>query len=176
MKHLVLDPDHSELTFSVKHLMLVTTSGKITDFNVEMHWDGINFSSAQFEMNAQLSSINTLNKIRDNRLKEADILNTDQFPDMRFISKSLSLLGAINQFKVEGNLTLKGQTHPVSLDMFYHGSAIDSYTGEKKQGFSFSTTIDRRDWGIDFNIPFSGEGETIGNKVKIQAELEFKIS
>lgn len=169
-----LDPDHSELIFSVKHLMMVNTTGKIERFSVSLNTLNQAIAQWKFDLHAEINSLNTLHTIRDKRLKEKDFLHAEQYPKMRFQTINMQPKNTPDEFKLSGKLTLKGKTHPVSLDAHYRGTALDSFSGEHKMGWRIFGELDRRDWGIDFNLPFKGEGVTIGNTIALQAELEFK--
>jgi len=166
------DTDHSELSFSVKHLMLVNTTGKFEDFKVEINCDEEDIASTQFHLKARPDSINTLHKIRDERLRDEDFLDVNNYPKMSFRSTQLRPLGGENEFELSGNLRLKNVTKAIALKAVYAGKAIDSYSGEPKTGWQISGEIDRRDWNINFNLPFEGEGVAVGNKISIKAELE----
>lgn len=170
----ISDSDHSELVFKVRHLMLVHTTGKIGRFTVNLKMQEDNLETAEFEMHAALDSLSTLHDFRDKRIKDPDILNVKQFPKMSFYSTQMEAAKNANEFILKGNLTIKGNTKPVRLQLIYNGKATDSYSGEEKMGMELTTIIDRRQWGVDFNLPFDGEGVAVGNEVKIRAELEFK--
>lgn len=173
MNSFLLDNDHSELLFSVSHLMLVHTTGKITDFNVQLNWDGKAVQTAAFKMTAKMKSINTLHPFRDQRIKDPDILDAENFPIMEFISTNIESSGNENEYHLFGKFTLKGKTLPLQLKLIATGKAKDSYSGDLKRGFSIEGVIDRRLWGVDFNLPFEGNGVAVGNDIQIRAGLEF---
>lgn len=109
----VLDPTHSELGFKIKHLM-TNVSGAIKTFNTEVETDGNDFTTAIIELTADMNSISTNNEHRDIHLKNADFFETEVYPDLTFTSTSIQKLNE-ESFSVQGELTLKGITRPVSL-------------------------------------------------------------
>lgn len=170
----ILDHEHSEIVFKVKHLMMVYTTGKIEDFEIQFQNQDDTSTNFIFQMTAKMNSLNTLHKIRDERIKAADFLDIETYPEMSFQSTALKRKECTDQLELQGNLSFKGKTNEVVLDGRFGGKARDSFSGEEKMGFTFNGKIDRRKWGVDFNLPFEGKGVTIGNMVKIRAELEFK--
>lgn len=174
MKHWLIDKDHSEVSFKIQHLTLVFTRGKVVNFDVELLLNEEEFRASKFKFTADLNSLNTLHEFRDKRIKEKDILNVSRYPKLSFNTLKIEASTTPNKYKLIGGLSLKGITKPVETELFVTGKAKDSYSGEIKRGYRIKAVIDRRDWGVDFNLPFEGKGVAVGNKVYIHAELEFK--
>jgi|SRR6185437_2578503 len=166
-----LDLIHSNLDFSIKHLMVSNVRGSFKDFSVNVITDDNEFTSAKIEAKIETGSIHTGQEQREGHLKSADFFDVEKYPDATFKSKSIEKTGNEGEYKVNGNLTVKGVTKPITLDVEYNGAATDPY-GNKKSGFDFKTVINRSDFGINFNSPLDSGGVMLGNDVKISGGLE----
>lgn len=159
-----IEPAHSEVGFSVRHLGLSKVRGRFNSF------DGVatiaeNLADTQVTATIDLSSVDTNNADRDAHLTSTDFFNTDTHPTMTFRST------AVSESTLDGELTINGITKTVSLDLEFHGVAVDGYE-MTRAGFSASGDISRGDFGIDFNAPLGGDGMLIGDKVSIELEIQ----
>jgi len=167
----VLDPTHSEVGFKVKHLMFTNVSGNFTKFEATATSDDENFDNATFDFSADVDSINTNNADRDGHLKSADFFNVEQFPKLTF--KSTSVVKAQEgEYAVTGDLTLHGETKPVTLAVEYGGIQKDPW-GNIKSGFSITGKINREDFGLSYNAALETGGVMLGKEVKLNIELQF---
>ena len=163
-----LDPTHSEVSFSVKHLMISKVRGFFEKFDVTVvtHEDpNLNTVEAVIDV----ASVNTNQADRDNHLRTSDFFKTDEFPTMNFRSTALHADG--DDFTVEGDLTLRGVTKPVTLKGELGGIITDPY-GLTRAGATATTTINRQDFGVSWNAAIEAGGMTLGDNVKIEIDIE----
>jgi polyisoprenoid-binding protein YceI len=165
-----IDPTHSELGFKIKHLMISNVSGSFKNFRAEVEASGVDFSTAQINLTAEMNSISTNNEQRDAHLKNADFFEADKFPELKFRSTKITKNGA-DEFDLHGDLTLKGITKPVTLHAEFNGTTKDPWGGERA-GFVVTGKIKRADWGINFNHALEAGGFVLGEEVKIHSEIE----
>lgn len=166
----ILDPMHSELQFKVKHLMITTVTGSFNDFSAELTTEAEDFEHAAISFKAGVNSIDTGNKDRDGHLKSGDFFNAEEFPSISFESTAFKRDG--NDYRLEGNLTIKGVTKPVTLHVEFGGKAQDLY-GNTKAGFTLSGKINRTDFGLTYNAALETGGVMLSEDVKILGELQF---
>ncbi len=163
------DKSHSYVGFKVSHLVISNTKGNFKEFDGKVVFDGKNFEEASVEITIDVASIDTDNADRDNHLRSPDFFEVEKFPTMTFKSTRV-VKGEGNNFQIIGNLTMKGVTKEVTLDAEFLG-ALDM--GDKsKAGFTASTTINREDFGVDWNRPLDGGGLVVGKEVEILLEIE----
>lgn len=167
------DLEHSELFFSAKHLMISNVTGRVEDFEVKLNSKTEEFHNAEFEAIARTASFTTWNKIRDEHILNSDFLDAENYPEIHFKSTSFEPGNQTNEFKLKGNLQIRGISNPVELKVVFGGLAKDSFTHEIKAGFTVTGEIDRRDWNINFNIPLETGQLAVGYKVKITANIQF---
>jgi polyisoprenoid-binding protein YceI len=163
-----IDPSHSEVGFTVRHLMVSKVRGNFETFEGTIHIAEDPLEST-VTAEVDLSSINTRDPQRDAHLRSADFFETDRFPKLTFTSTSVEPAGG--DFKVTGDLTIKGTTRPVVLDLEFNGVHPDPWGGTRA-GFSATTEISRKDFGVDFEIPMDGGGVVVGDRIKIGLEVE----
>ena len=163
-----IDPSHSEVGFSVRHLMVSKVKGNFETFagTITVGDDPLDSSVTA---DVDLSSINTRDAGRDEHLKSADFFEVATYPELTFRSTSVAQTG--RGFAVTGDLTIKGTTKSVVLDLDFNGVGNDPWGGTRA-GFSASTEISRKDFGVDFNIPLDGGGVVVGDAVKVILEVE----
>jgi len=165
-----LDPTHSELQFKVKHLMITTVTGSFTALTASLTSESDDFENAKVKFEAETGSINTTNTDRDNHLKSADFFNADQFPKITF--ESTSFTKEDDEYTLTGNLTIKGVTNPVKLNVEFGGIATDPW-GNTKAGFTISGKIKRTDFGLTWNAALETGGVMVSEEVRILGELQF---
>src|SRR5690606_9555878 len=142
-----LDPAHSELTFKIKHLMISNISGAFKNFSAQVETEDADFSKANINLTAEMNSISTNNEQRDVHLRSSDFFEVEKFPQLNFTSTGIEQIDD-ESFNLHGNLTMKGVTKPVKLNMEFNGIVKDPY-GQEKVGFLVSGKINRNDWGIN---------------------------
>ncbi|HEV7388492.1 MAG TPA: YceI family protein [Gemmatimonadaceae bacterium] len=164
-----LDPSHTLVEFSAKHLMITTVKGRITDVDGVIHADAKDIKDSSVEVTLKAASIDTRTEQRDNHLRSADFLEVEKYPEIKF--RSTRIEGDKQEFKLTGDLTIRGVTRPVTLDVTFEGQTKDPWGGERI-GFSASGKIDRRDFGLTWNVMLEAGGMTVGNDIKINVEVE----
>ncbi len=168
-----IDKSHSEVGFSVKHLVISTVKGSFKDFSGKIEYDPKNLSKAKFEAKIAASSIYTNDEKRDAHLKDEDFFFAKKFPDVTF--KSTEVLGSDpKKFQVKGDLTMRGVTKSVVLNVTFNGEIKDPW-GNIKAGFTGTTTINRKDVGLVWNKALDAGGVTVGDEVMISLEIESKL-
>jgi polyisoprenoid-binding protein YceI len=167
----VLDPTHSEVTFSVKHLAISKVRGTFERFTATIV-TAEDPAKSTVEASIEVASVNTNQKDRDNHLRTNDFFKADEFPNMTFASTSVVLDG--DDITVTGDLTLRGVTKSVTLKGEFGGIVTDGY-GQTKAGFAASTKINRHDFGVSWNAALEAGGFTLGDDVSINFELQFVL-
>jgi len=163
-----IDPSHSEVGFSVRHLMVAKVKGTFETFEgtITIAEDVLQ-SSVTAEVD--LASINTRDEQRDGHLTSADFFEVENHPKLTFTSTSVAPKGS--DFEVTGDLSIKGTTKSVVLDLEFNGVHPDPWGGTRA-GFSAETEISRKEFGVDFEIPMDGGGVVVGDKIKVILEVE----
>ena len=168
-----LDPTHSQVEFSVKHMMFTTVRGRFAGVEGTIEIDEDTPSASTVSVDIDASSIDTRVEDRDNHLRSGDFLDVEQHPQISFRSKELSggptEPGA--EFQVVGDLTIRGVTREVTLDARFEGTGTDPWGGTRA-GFSASTKIDRRDFELTWNQALETGGVLVGHDVKIELQVQ----
>lgn len=165
-----IDPAHSEITFSVRHLMVSNVRGRFERFSGVVNFDEENPQNSSVEVQIEAASINTREPQRDAHLRSPDFLNADQFPYLTFKSKRIEVLDD-SHGRIIGDLTIRDVTREVTLDVVFNGK-VKSPFGMMTAGFSASTKINRKDWGLVWNVALETGGVLVGEEINIQIELE----
>ncbi len=165
----VLDPAHSEISFKVRHMMIASVTGNFENFELSALSDGDDFSNASVSLIADVNSVHTKNEQRDIHLKSADFFDSVNYPHIRFEAENVSLEPGEN--KLNGNLTIRNTTLPVTVHIEYTGTGIDPY-GNTKAGFSIEAKVKRKDFGLTWNVPLEGGGVLVSEEVKIIGEFQ----
>ena len=164
-----LDPTHSELTFKVKHLMISNVKGEFTKFDATI--EGEKFEESTISATVQTASVFTNNDERDGHLQSADFFEVENYPEMKFTSTSITK-ESDDEFKLTGDLTIKGTTKSITLDVDFGGYMTDPY-GNQKAGFSIEGKLNRKDFGLNWNAALETGGGLVSDEVKLAAELQF---
>jgi polyisoprenoid-binding protein YceI len=161
-----IDTTHSEINFKVKHMMISTVTGSFEKFDGKVEASNDDFKNGNFSFSAEIDSVNTNNKDRDNHLKSDEFFGAEKNPKLTFKSKSF------DGNKMVGDLTIKGVTKEVELETEYNGTAVDPY-GQTKAGFEFEGQINRKDFGLTWNAVTEAGSVVVSDKVKLIASLQF---
>ncbi len=162
-----IDPVHSEVGFTVRHLMVSKVRGNFEKVSGTITVaENLLDSSVHAEIDA--TSIRTGQEQRDGHLRSGDFFETEKYPNLVFTSTGITQNG--DDYEIAGDLSIRGVTKPVVLKTEFNGVGPNSQGGQHA-GFSASTEINRKDFGIVFNIPLEGGGVTIGDKVTINLEI-----
>ncbi len=166
-----IDPAHSEVSFKVKHLVISTVVGNFKSFDATVKTNNEDFSDAVIKFEADVNSINTKNEQRDAHLKYADFFDAVNHPKMTFVSTSVK---KISDFELEviGNLTIRGITREVKLDVIYNGT-VSGFGDSQVAGFEVRGKINRFDFGLQWNALTEAGGVVVSNEVKIEILAEF---
>lgn len=167
-----VDPVHSIVEFSVRHMVISKVKGRFDEFEGTVDFDGKSPAGGSVELTVQIASINTDDSDRDAHLKGPDFFDAENNPTMVFKSKEVVMVeGKTGEFKLIGDLTLSGITKEVVFDCEFNGVANDPW-GNTKSGFSASTVINRQDFGLKWSKTLETGGLLVGNDVTIVLELE----
>ncbi len=165
-----IDFAHSEINFTVRHMMISKVRGQFESFSGTVNFDEENPTNTTVEIAVDLQSINTKEADRDNHLRSADFFDVENHPQMTFKSKRVEQISA-NEARLIGDLTIRGVTNEIVLDVEYAGQAASPW-GTTSAGFSASGKINRKDWGLTWNQKLETGGVLVGEEVKIDVELE----
>ena len=166
-----LDPHHTSVSFSAKHLGVATVRGRFTNVDAELELDDPNDpTTGRGKVIIDAASVDTGSPQRDGHLRNADFLDVEKYPTITFEVKSITPDGD-GDYKVAGDLTITGVTREISLDYEHSGSVTDPM-GNTKVGGTLKGTIDRTDWGLKWNVPLGGGGLLVSEKVKLEIDGE----
>jgi polyisoprenoid-binding protein YceI len=165
-----VDPSHSRVGFVARHAMVTKVRGGFNEFAGSFTIDATNPSASSAELTIEAASIDTRNADRDAHLRSNDFFAMEQHPQLRFVSTAIERVSD-TEYQVTGDLTLRGITKPVTIDLEYTGSAVDPY-GNTRVGFEGATQVNRKDWGVNWNTALEAGGVLVSEKVT----LEFEIS
>src|SRR5579875_2254698 len=165
-----LDPTHSRIGFVARHAMITKVRGSFDEFEGSGYFDAENPANSRLQLTIKAASIDTRNAQRDEHLRSNDFLAMDEYPEITFASTSVERLDDTH-FRVTGDLTVRGVTKPVTVDFEFTGSAVDPF-GNTRIGFEGSTTINRKDWGVNWNAALEAGGVLVSENVT----LEFEVS
>jgi polyisoprenoid-binding protein YceI len=165
-----IDPAHSEIQFKVKHLMITTVTGYFKKFDLEVETEGDDFNTAsKIEFTADVQSIDTNNDQRDTHLKSADFFNAAETSQIRFVGKQYD--GQGDEAKLKGDLTIRGVTKPITVDVEFGGIVVDPY-GQTKAGFTVSGKIKRKDFGLVWDAVTEAGQIVVSDEIKIHGEIQ----
>ncbi len=165
-----VDQSHSAIGFEVKHMMVSKVKGQFNSYNAEIEAEDLaDLTTAQISFQLDIASINTSNEDRDNHLKSADFFESDKYPTIDFKSTSITKDG--DDYKLTGDLTIKGVTKPVTFEVEYGGKGKNPW-GVEVYGFEAEGKINREDFGLTWNAALETGGVLVGKDIKIKVELE----
>ena len=160
-----IDANHSEIGFKVKHLMITNVAGKFDKFEGSIESEGDDFVNAKINFTAEAASVNTGQPQRDGHLQSPDFFDVAKFPKIKFENSKLEKVSG-DKYALSGDLTIKGVTKPVKLDVEFAGIAKDMQ-GNTKAGFEITGKINRTDFGLTFNAPLETGGVVLSEEVKL---------
>ncbi|MBM4270405.1 MAG: YceI family protein [Deltaproteobacteria bacterium] len=166
-----LDPSHSNVGFSIRHMMVSNVRGNFAEFGGTVTGDPSNPGAAVIEATIDAASIDTGDEKRDAHLRNADFLDVEKYPTITFKSKKIEAAGA-GKAKVTGDLTLHGVTKEVVLDVEGPSAPIKDPYGNTRAGASATTKIDRKDFGITWSKSMDGGGLVVGDEITITIDVE----
>jgi polyisoprenoid-binding protein YceI len=165
-----IDQSHSQIQFTVRHMMISKVRGQFEQYDGTFQMDEQNPENSIVNVRIETASINTRDEKRDGHLRSADFFDAEKYPYITFQSKRVELVDD-NTAKLHGDLTIKNVTKLVVLDVEYTGTAKSPW-GTTSFGFTASTNINRKEWGLEWNVALETGGVLVGDEVKIEIELE----
>lgn len=165
-----LDPSHSHVQFSVRHMMLSKTRGEFEKFSGTINLDEANPAASTVDVQIDAASINTRDERRDGHLRSPDFLDADTYPHLTFKSTGVEVVDGANA-KLHGDLTIRNITRPVTLAVEHTGRSKSPF-GTENIGFEAQTKINRKDWDLNWNMALETGGVLVGEEVTIDIQLE----
>jgi polyisoprenoid-binding protein YceI len=166
----VIDPAHSRIGFLARHAMVTKVRGSFNEFEGSGHFDAEDPTRSHLQLTVKAASIDTRNADRDAHLRSNDFFDMESYPEITFASTAVERVDAEN-YRVTGDLTIKGVTRRVAVDFEFTGAAVDPFQNQRI-GFEGSTTVNRKDWGVNWNAALEAGGVLVSEKVT----LEFEVS
>ncbi len=166
-----LDPAHSEIQFKVKHMMITTVTGAFKSFNAEVKTEGDDFSTAEIAFSAETASVDTGSEQRDGHLRSGDFFDSDNHPVLTFNAGKLQPKGSDGDYQLSGELSIRGVTKPVTLDVEFGGIGTDPW-GNTKAGFTLAGKINRKEWGLNWNAALEAGGVLVSEEVRLLGEIQ----
>ena len=163
-----LDPAHSQIEFAVKHMMITTVRGQFRKFTVEVDFDEAQPERSTVVAHIDASSIDTGMEARDAHLRSADFFDVEKFPELTFHSNRIEAAG--DGYEILGDLTIRGETRPVTLEAEI-GGVVPNMQGGRRAGFNATTKISRKAWGLTWNQVLEAGGLAVGDEIKISLDL-----
>ena len=164
-----VDTAHSKLGFSARHMVISEVEGQFRDFDINVD-AGEDFSDSEVEVTIKTASIDTGNSDRDNHLKSPDFFDTVNHPEMKFVSSSIEKLND-EDFKLKGELTIRGITKPIDLDVSFGGKVKDPW-GNERVGFQVEGKLNRFDYDLKWNNLMETGGAVVGKIIKLNCHVE----
>jgi polyisoprenoid-binding protein YceI len=160
-----IDPAHSEIGFKIKHLVISTVSGYFSKFDATMERKGDDFTDAEVSFEADVNSISTNSEQRDTHLRSEDFFHAQEHPKVTFKSTSIEKR-ADDQYVLHGDLTIRGVTKNITLNVEHGGSATDPW-GQNKEGFELTGKIGRKEFGLKWNALTEAGGALVSDDVRL---------
>jgi polyisoprenoid-binding protein YceI len=164
-----LDPAHTTVEFVAKHMMITTVKGRFTEFEGTIRADDEHIENSSVEVTMKAASIDTRAEQRDQHLKSPDFLDVDKYTNVHF--RSTKVEGKKEHFTVTGDLTIRGVTRPITLDVTFEGEGKDPWGGTRAS-FHATGKFDRRDYGLTWNVALETGGILVSNEIKIVIEAQ----
>ncbi len=165
-----IDPAHSLIEFKVRHMMISNVRGRFEKFTGTIDFDPEKPEQTSVDITIDAASINTFEEQRDAHLRSADFLDVENYPELTFRSKRVEVIDD-HHAKLYGDLTIRGKAREVQLDVEHSGVAKSPW-GSYSAGFTAQTTINRKDWGLEWNQVLETGGVLVGEEIRINIELE----
>jgi polyisoprenoid-binding protein YceI len=164
-----LDAAHTRIGFSARHAMITKVRGAFSEFEGHAHIDAADPTKSSVSVTIKVASIDTRNEQRDAHLRGNDFIDVEKYPEITFVSTSVEPQGD-DHYLVSGDLTIRDVTRPVSIDFEFTGSAVDPF-GNVRVGFEGTKTINRKDWGVNWNVALEAGGFLVSENVTLELEV-----
>lgn len=166
-----VDPMHSEVQFKVKHLMITTVTGYFQKFHVEAETEDEQFTNPKNVLfTADVNSINTNNEQRDTHLRSPDFFDVENHNELRFEGTNYENVGG-DDYKLHGDLTIRGISKPVTVNVEFGGIVVDPY-GQTKAGFTVTGKVSRKEFGLTWNGVTEAGNVVVSDDIRINAEIQ----
>lgn len=165
-----IDKSHSNVGFSVTHLVISEVTGQFKSFNADIETKNDDFTDAKINFTIDVASISTENEGRDKHLKSDDFFNAEKFPKITFVGKSFKKVDG-KKYKLVGDFTIRDVTKQITLDVIFNGTVKDPW-GNTKAGFKISGEINRMDYNVKWNNLIEAGGAVVSKEVAINVNLE----
>lgn len=167
----VIDHAHSEIGFKVRHLMISNVKGVFNKYDASIYTTGEDFLTTEIDFWMDPNSIDTRDESRDNHLRSADFFEVEKHKEITFTGNTIEKENEIGKYELWGNLTIKGITKKIFLDVEMEGMATDP-SGARKAGFLITGEVNRKDWDIKWNTPLEAGGVLVSDTVNINCEVQ----
>ena len=165
-----IDPAHSSLEFAAKHAMVTTVRGRFSDFTGTLHLDAEDPARSTAEVIIKVDSLDSRSGQRDEHLRSADFFDVANHPEITFRSTRAAAGKHADEYRMWGDLTIRGVSREVELEIAYTGAAQDPW-GKLRAGFEGRTTVNRKDWGLTWNVALEAGGILVGEKVRLNLDV-----
>ena len=164
-----IDPSHSRVGFAAKHAMVATVRGQFKVYAGEVHLDEERPENSYAKIEIDAASVDSGNADRDAHLRTPDFFDLERFPKITFVSTKVEKVED-DVYTLIGDLTINGKTNPVSVNWELNGTSVDPWGGFRV-GFEGKTTVNRRDWGLAFQVALDKGGVLVGEKIKLEFDI-----
>ncbi len=165
-----IDPSHSSVEFSAKHMMISTVRGRMGAINGEIVADESNPANSLVELTVDIAGLTTNETNRDTHLRSGDFFDAESHPEATFKSTSIEPLSE-DKFRVTGDLTIRDTTKSITLDVEREGEGVDPW-GNVKAAFAATTTLNRKDFGLNWNVALEAGGVLVSEKIKLEITIQ----
>jgi polyisoprenoid-binding protein YceI len=172
MNRYELDTHHTDLGFTAKHMVFTTVRGRFNEYDGFVEVDGDDFTNAKGEFTLQVASIDSANEKRDEHLRSADFFNAAEYPVLTFRPAGVAAKGD-DRYAVTGDLTIRDVTKPIELDVKVEGRIPKDAFGKERIAVSATGTVNRKDWGLNWNMALETGGFLVSEEIKIVVEAAF---
>ncbi|MBO1005092.1 YceI family protein [Pseudogracilibacillus auburnensis] len=166
-----VDVAHSNVDFSVRHMMVSRVNGSFNNFSAQIEADAEDLTTANLSFTIDVASIDTRNEDRDNHLRSADFFEVENYPELTFVSTIIEKQSG-NTYNVTGDVTLHGVTKPETFKVTFEGLAKDPMSGAVKAGFNVEGKIKRSEYGLTWNAALETGGVLVSDDVKIELHIQ----
>ena len=168
-----VDTVHSTIGFSVRHMMISNVKGTFNEFDGKIEADPTDLTDANIEFTINANSVDTRMSDRDDHLRSADFFDVENHPNMTFKATDI-VKKSEDKYDMTGDFTIRGTTNPVTFDIAFEGAAKDPMSGDQAAGFTGSTKINRKDFGLTWNAALEAGGFVVGDEIKINIEIQLR--
>jgi polyisoprenoid-binding protein YceI len=170
-KKWVIDPVHTQIQFKVKHMMISTVTGSFNVYDATVETEEEDFMTAKISFKADVNSLSTGSADRDAHLKGPDFFDAAKYPDISFVATQYESVDHDGSYELYGDLTVKGITRSIKLDVEFGGIVKDPW-GNTKAGFTLNGRVNRKDYGLVWNVVTEAGGILVGEEVHISCEVQ----